>query len=117
VVPFRCRGGCVADSPGVDVASLHPAWLQAACDAMVKYVAPSGRLLALAALIALCLTGAWNPRTPVGEAVSQPLPATPQRVGGLDGIRVHQAATVGEKEHVRPSAAASSDVTGRPPAQ
>jgi hypothetical protein len=117
VVLFRGVAGGVAYIPGVNGASLHPAWLQAACDAMVKYVAPSGRLLALAALIALCLTGAWNPRTPVGEAVSQPLPATPQRVGGLDGIRVHQAATVGEKEHVRPSAAASSDVTGRPPAQ
>jgi hypothetical protein len=41
---------------------------------VVSYVASSGRLLALAALIVLCLTGAWNRRKPSGEAVSQPGP-------------------------------------------
>jgi len=82
VVLFRGVAGGIAYIPGVDGTHLHPAWLQAGCTAVVNYVAPSGRLLALAALIVLCLTGAWNPRTRSGEADSQPRPATPQRAGG-----------------------------------
>ena len=90
VVLGRSVAGSIAYIPGVIVSHLHPAWLQADYTTVVTYVAPSGRLLALAALIVLCLTGAWNRRTPSGEAAaSQPIPATaqpdpghPQRVGG-----------------------------------
>jgi hypothetical protein len=66
--------GGIAYIPGVVVSHLHPAWLQAGYTTVVTYVASSGRLLALAALIVLCLTGARNRRTPSGEAVSQPDP-------------------------------------------
>jgi hypothetical protein len=76
VVLGRGVAGGVAYIPGVIVGHLHPAWLQADYTTVVRYVAPSGRLLALAALIVLCLTGAWNRRTPTGEAVSPPMPAS-----------------------------------------
>ena len=83
VVLGRSVAGGIGYIPGVIVSHLHPAWLQADYTTMVTHVAASGRLLALAALIALCLTGAWNRRTPSGEApASQPIPATAQRVGG-----------------------------------
>jgi hypothetical protein len=74
VVLGRSVAGGIAYIPGVVVSRLHPAWLQAGYTTVVTYVASSGRLLALAALIVLCLTGAWNRRTPSGEAVSQPDP-------------------------------------------
>jgi hypothetical protein len=64
VVLGRSVAGGIAYIPGVIVGRLHPAWLQADYTTVVIYVAPSGRLLALAALIVLCLTGAWNRRTP-----------------------------------------------------
>jgi hypothetical protein len=76
VVLGRSVAGGIAYIPGVIVSQLHPAWLQADYTTVVTYVAGSGRVLALAALIVLCLTGAWNRRTPSGEAVSQPMPAT-----------------------------------------
>lgn len=83
VVLGRSVAGSIAYIPGVIVSHLHPAWLQADYTRVVTYAAPSGRLLALAALIVLCLTGAWNRRTPSGEAAaSQPIPATPQRACG-----------------------------------
>jgi hypothetical protein len=43
------------------------------------YIAPSGRLLALVALVVLCLTGAWNGRLPSPEAAvsSEPAIAAP----------------------------------------
>jgi hypothetical protein len=69
--------GGIAYIPGVIVSHLHPAWLQAGYTTVVTYVTPSGRLLALAALIVLCLTGAWNRQRPSGEAVSQPDPGRP----------------------------------------
>ncbi len=68
VVLGRSVAGGIAYIPGVIVTHLHPAWLQADDTTVVSYVAPSGRLLALAALIVLCLTGAWNRPTPSGEA-------------------------------------------------
>ena len=77
VVLGRSVAGGIAYIPGVAVAHLHPAWLEAGYTAVVSYVTPSGRLLALVALIVLCLTGAWNHRTPSGEAVSQPGPGLP----------------------------------------
>jgi hypothetical protein len=83
VVLGRSVAGSVAYIPGVIVSHLHPAWLQADYTRVVSYVAPTGRLLALAALVVLCLTGAWNRRAPSPQAaVSQPIPATPQRAGG-----------------------------------
>jgi len=82
VVLGRSVAGGVAYIPGVIVAHLHPAWLQSGYTTVVSYVAPSGRLLALAAVIVLCLTGAWNRRRPSGEAVSQPIPATAAPIGG-----------------------------------
>ena len=92
VVIGRSVAGGVAYIPGVIGAHLHPAWLQADCTTVVTYVTPSGRLLALAALIVLCLTGAWNRRTPSGEAAaSQPIPATPQRAGGQQGLPLFAA--------------------------
>jgi hypothetical protein len=63
VVLGRSAAGGIAYIPGVIVAHLHPARLEADYTAMVGYVAPSGRLLALAALVVLCLTSAWNGRT------------------------------------------------------
>ncbi|HEX2745398.1 MAG TPA: hypothetical protein VHN16_13485, partial [Streptosporangiaceae bacterium] len=87
VVVGRSVAGGVAYIPGVIVSHLHPAWLQTGYTTVVSYVASSGRLLALAALIALCLTGAWNRQTPSGDGGSQPVPATPHGAGGLDGIR------------------------------
>jgi hypothetical protein len=68
VVLGRSIAGGIAYIPGVTVAHLQPAWLQAAYTTVVSYVAPSGRLLALVALIVLCLTGAWNRPLPSGEA-------------------------------------------------
>jgi hypothetical protein len=85
VVLGRSVAGGIAYIPGVIVSHLHPAWLEARYTTAVAYVAPSGRLLALATLIVLCLTGAWNRRAPSGEAVSQPM--RPMRAGGLDDIR------------------------------
>jgi len=82
VVLGRGVAGGSAYIPGVIVSHLHPAWLQTGYTTVVAYVTPSGRLLALAALIVLCLTGAWNRRTPSGEAVSQPMSATPEPIGG-----------------------------------
>jgi hypothetical protein len=87
VVVGRGVAGGVAYIPGVIVSHVHPAWLQTGYTTVVSYVASSGRLLALAALIALCLTGAWNRQTPSGDGGSQPVPATPHGAGGLDGIR------------------------------
>jgi hypothetical protein len=87
VVLGRSVAGGVAYIPGVIVSHLHPAWLQTGYTTVVSYVASSGRLLALAALIVLCLTGAWNRQTPSGDGGSQPVPATPHGAGGLDGIR------------------------------
>ena len=77
VVLGRSVAGGIAYIPGVIVSHLHPAWLQAGYTTVVAYVTPSGRLLALAALIVLCLTGAWNRQRPSGEAVSQPDPGRP----------------------------------------
>ncbi len=85
VVLGRSVAGGIAYIPGVIVSHLHPAWLEAGYTTAVTYVAPGGRLLAFAALIVLCLTGAWNRRTPSGEAVSQPM--LPARAGDLDDIR------------------------------
>jgi len=82
VVLGRSVAGGIAYIPGVIVGRLHPAWLQADYTTVVTYVASSGRLLALVALIVLCLTGAWNRRRPSGEAVSQPMQVTPQRIAG-----------------------------------
>jgi hypothetical protein len=59
VVLGRGIAGGIAYIPGVVVARLHPAWLEADYTTVVRVVAPSGRLLALAALVMLCLTGAW----------------------------------------------------------
>jgi hypothetical protein len=87
VVVGRGVAGGVAYIPGVIVSHVHPAWLQTGYTTVVSYVASSGRLLALAALIVLCLTGAWNRQTPSGDGGSQPVPATPHGAGGLDGIR------------------------------
>ncbi len=77
VVLGRSVAGGIAYIPGVIVSHLHPAWLQAGDTTVVSYVAPSGRLLALAALIVLCLTSAWNRRRSSGEAVSEPEPGHP----------------------------------------
>ncbi|MBV9205287.1 MAG: hypothetical protein JO037_07755 [Actinobacteria bacterium] len=84
VVLGRSVAGSIGYIPGVIVVHLEPAWLQADYLRVVRYIAPSGRMLALAALIVLCLTGAWNRRTPARQArvTSQPIPAIPQRVGG-----------------------------------
>jgi hypothetical protein len=58
---------------------LHPRWLEDAYAKVVMYIAPSGRLLALVALIVLCLTGTWNRRPPSPEAAvpSEPAIAAP----------------------------------------
>ncbi|MGD0063879.1 MAG: hypothetical protein ABSB76_10610 [Streptosporangiaceae bacterium] len=72
VVLGRSVAGGLAYIPGATVAHLHPAWLQAADTTVVSYLTPSGRLLALVALIVLCLTGAWNRRTSSGPV--EPLP-------------------------------------------
>ncbi len=85
VVLGRSVAGGLAYIPGVVVSHLHPAWLQTGYTTVVTYVAPSGRLLALAALVVLCLTGAWNRRAPSGEAVRQPM--LPTRAGDPDDIR------------------------------
>jgi hypothetical protein len=86
VVLGRGVAGGIAYIPGVIGSHLHPAWLQADDTTVVTYVTPSGRLLALAALVVLCLTGAWHRREPSGEAVRPPRLATPAGVGGLDDI-------------------------------
>ncbi len=75
VVLGRSVAGSIAYIPGV-VLRLHPAWLRADFNMLVIYVAPGARLLALAALIVLCLTGAWNRRSPTGEPVVASTPAT-----------------------------------------
>ena len=80
VVLGRSVAGGIAYIPGVFVSHLHPGWLESGYLMVVRYVGPSGRVLALAALVVLCLTGAWNRRTPSGQAVGQPVPAIPQRV-------------------------------------
>ncbi|MGD0068197.1 MAG: hypothetical protein ABSB76_32810 [Streptosporangiaceae bacterium] len=77
VVLGRSVAGGIAYIPGVIVRRLHPAWLEADYTTVIKTVGPSGRLLALAALVVLCLTGAWNRRTPSGEAISPPISAAP----------------------------------------
>ena len=76
VVLGRSVAGSIAYIPGVNVAHLHPVWLQADYITVVTFVAPSARLLALAALIVLCLTGAWNGRSPSAEAVVASGPAS-----------------------------------------
>jgi len=74
VVLGRGIAGGIAYIPGVIVKRLHPAWLEADYTTVVRVVAPSGRLLALAALVVLCLTGAWHRRAPSGEIVTPPQP-------------------------------------------
>jgi hypothetical protein len=90
VVLGRSVAGGLAYIPGVIVSHLHPAWLQADYTTVVAYVTPSGRLLALAALIVLCLTGAWNRRTPSGEAVSPPDLSRPSGRPGAVAMTVTQ---------------------------
>jgi hypothetical protein len=82
VVLFRGVAGGLAYIPGVFVSHLHPAWLQAADTRVVTDVGPSGRLLALVALVVLCLTGAWNRREAAGAAEL----ATPATAQGADGL-------------------------------
>jgi hypothetical protein len=72
VVIGRSVAGSLAYIPGVLVSHLHPAWLQTGYAAIVSYVGPAGRALALAALVGLCLTGAWNRPVRSGGAGSQP---------------------------------------------
>lgn len=74
VILGRAAAGNIAYIPGVEVV-LHPRWLEDAYAKVVMYLAPSGRLLALVALIVLCLTGAWNR----GLAVARS--RRPQRAG------------------------------------
>jgi len=78
VILGRAVAGSIAYIPGVEVI-LHPRWLEGAYAKVVMYLAPSGRLLALAALIVLCLTGAWNrPLPSPGAAVrGEPAVAAP----------------------------------------
>jgi len=78
VILGRAVAGSIAYIPGVEVI-LHPRWLEDAYAKVVMYLAPSGRLLALAALIVLCLTGAWNrPLPSPGTAVlGEPAIAAP----------------------------------------
>jgi hypothetical protein len=82
VVLGRSVAGSIAYIPGVLVSHLHPGWLESGYLTVVRYVGPSGRALALAGLVVLCLTGAWNRRAPSGGAVGQPVTAIPQRVHG-----------------------------------
>lgn len=74
VVLGRSAAGSIGYIPGV-VVHLYPAWLQADYTKVVIYVAPDARLLALAALVVLCLTGAWNRRAPSREATAASEPA------------------------------------------
>jgi len=78
VILGRAVAGNIAYIPGVEVI-LHPRWLEDAYAKVVMYIAPSGRLLALVALIVLCLTGTWNRRPPSPEAAvpSEPAIAAP----------------------------------------
>jgi len=80
VVLGRSVAGGIAYIPGVAV-HLHPAWLQADYTKVVSYVAPDGRMLALAALVVLCLTGAWNRRPSAPETATRE-PAIAIRSGG-----------------------------------
>jgi len=72
VVLGRSLAGGLAYIPGV-VLHLHPAWLQSGFITIITWVAPAGRLLALAALVVLCLTGAWRP----ARREPTPVPAAP----------------------------------------
>jgi hypothetical protein len=74
VILGRAVAGNIAYIPGVEVI-MHPRWLESAYGKVVMYVAPGGRLLALAALIALCLAGAWNRRLPSPAAAVPSEPA------------------------------------------
>ena len=66
VVLGRSVAGGIAYIPGVIVGRLHPAWLQADYPTVVRYVASSGRLLALAALIMLCFYRRMEPPDALG---------------------------------------------------
>ena len=66
VVLGRSLAAGIAYIPGV-VLHLHPAWQQAGFITVITWVSPDGRLIALAALVALCLTGAWASTPPERE--------------------------------------------------
>ena len=65
----RSLAAGLAYIPGV-VLHLHPTWLQAGFITVITWVSPDGRLLALAALVVLCLTGAWASTRPEREPVA-----------------------------------------------
>ncbi len=69
VVLGRSLAAGLAYIPGVAL-HLHPAWLQAGFITVITWVSPDGRLLALAALVVLCLTGAWASKWPEREPLA-----------------------------------------------
>jgi hypothetical protein len=68
VIVGRSVAGSIAYIPGVAAPS-HPAWLRSDYTKVVSYVAPDGRLLALVALVLLCLTGAWIRKIPLADPI------------------------------------------------
>jgi hypothetical protein len=67
IVIGRSVAGGLAYIPGVLVSHLQPAWLESGFTAVVSYVTPAGRLLALVALVVLCATGRLGPRGGAGD--------------------------------------------------